>query len=276
MKNLSHGLASFGALLLLGGLGSDMAHAGGWTQAEGSYYAKAGYRLIPGGAGDTDLGFDATGEFVDTGDYADHAVQAYVEYGVDDHWTAILSATPLGFASYDDNSSLYGGPIRLGVRRAITTGALRTAAEVLIGGTPPLGAVDLASEADAIWQGAVPTLTASGALQLGYGFGKNWVTAELGYRWNSGLADAVMGGFQVGRQWERFVLDLHIPFSWALTELQAPVNYMGTGNTQYVGLGLGFAWWFNEHIGVMTGFESVVLARANAASVTLPIYFQFR
>ena len=169
-----------------------------------------------------------------------------------------------------------GAPTHVGIRRALTTGRLRTAAEVQLGGTLPLGARDLAPEPDVVWQPAVATASASGALQLGYGFGKNWVSAEVGYRWKSALADTVFGSLQVGRQGERVVVDVHVPFAWSLTRLEAPVNYMGTGDTQYIGLGIGVGWWLTDHVGIATGFEAVALARANAAGLTLPLYVQFR
>lgn len=59
-------------------------------------------------------------------------------------------------------------------------------------------------------------------------------------------------------------------------ELEQPYNMVGTGDTQYVGLGIGLGWWFNEHIGVATAVESVVFARANAAAPTIPLYLQVR
>jgi hypothetical protein len=250
------------------------ALAGGWTQPEGAYYVKAGYRAVAGIP--EDAGFDATGEVVPLRPYGDHALQVYGEYGLSDPWTVLLNATPLGFAAYDGARTVFAGPTSVGVRRALTQGAVRTAVEVQLGGTPPLGARDLAPAPDVVWQPAAGTAAASGALQLGYGFGKSWLSVEAGLQWRSHLSEVALARLQLGRQWEHLVLDLHLPVAWALSPLDRPVNYMGSTDTRYVGVGVGIGWWITERVGLATGFEGVLVAQANAASLTLPLHLQLR
>jgi hypothetical protein len=246
------------------------ALAGGWTQAQGDFYGKAGYRVVLGKSG-----FDAQGKHAELEPYQDHAAQLYGEVGATDHWTLLLSSSPLGYTRLGDQGSPYMGPSRLGVRRSLTTGVVKTALEVQGGYTPPVGDEDLSTDPSYRWQGSVPGGSVSGEAQLGYGWGRNWLSLGAGYRWNSSLSDAVIGGLQIGRQWDHLVLDLHMPVSWSL-ELQEPYNMMGTGDAQYVGLGIGLGWWFNEHVGLSTSLESVAFARANAAAPTIPLFLQVR
>lgn len=246
------------------------AVAGGWTQPEGALYAKAGYRAVMGTGG-----FGAGGDVVELDEsYLDQLVVVYGEYGLTDSWTLVVNAAPIGHARYGDQSTLYTGPDRVGVRRAITTGAMRTAVEVRYGFTPGLGAVNLAG-GDVDFTPGVPGHVVEGEVQLGYGWGPNWVTASVGGRGHTALSPAMLAGLQVGRQWEHLVLDLHLPATLVLGELNG-WNYMGTGDTNYVGMGVGIGWWFNDTIGLSTAFEAVAFAEANRAAPTIPLYIQVR
>jgi hypothetical protein len=249
----------------------NLAMAGAWTQPEGGVYAKAGYRAVMGNAG-----FGPGGEHVELGEkYVDQVFQVYGEYGINDSWTAVVSGSPLGHARLGDQSTLYTGTDRVGVRRAVTTGSVRTAVEVRYGFSPGLGATDLSTNPDWQFTPAVPGHLAEAEFQLGHGWGQNWVSAWVGGRASSVLSPAVLFGVQVGRQWEHLVLDLHLPSTMVLGDLDG-WNHFGTGDTNYVGMGIGIGWWFNESVGIATAFEAVTFAEANLSAPTIPLYVQYR
>ncbi len=244
------------------------AHAAGWTQPAGGWFVKAGYRAVPGAGARL-----ADGSFAETRPFVDHAAQVYAELGVTDAWTAVLTGAPLGYAVYDAQATLYTGPTLVGLRRALGTGAVRTAAELRIGGAPPVGAVDL-DPTEGLYQPTVAGGLIDGELQLGTSLGDGWLSLSAGVRGHTALHPAALGMAQVGRAWDHLVLDVHVPVHWSFAV--DTVNVTGAGDTQYVGLGLGLSWWFGERAGVQTGFDGGPVARANAAAPSLPLALLLR
>ena len=241
------------------------AWAAGWTQPVGGWYGKLGARGVYGRHG-----FDVDGSVVeDVGAYADTALQVYGELGVADGWTVVLSSAPLGYASFEGASTLYVGPTRTGVRRALTRGTVATAVEARLGFTPAIGAVDL-DPGDGVYQPTYGSYGGDLELQAGWGWGKGWLSGAAGYRYEAQLSDVVIGMVQVGRQWERFVLDVHVPVHLPLSPASVP-NWTGAGDSTYVGLGLGLSWSLGP-VAVGTGLDTGPVARSNAAAPSLPLF----
>lgn len=245
------------------------AWAAGWTQPVGGWYGKLGARGVYG-----QHGFDVDGSVVEgIGRYADTALQAYGEVGVAEGWTAVLSSAPLGHARFEGEDTLYVGPTRLGVRRRLGEGVVATAVEARFGFAPPVGAVDL-DPSEAVYQ---PTYASWGGdleLQAGWGWGAGWLSAAAGYRYEASLSDVVIGMVQLGRQWERLVLGVHVPVHLPLAPAAVP-NWAGAGDSTYVGLGLGLGWWLGRY-GVGAGLDTGPVARSNAAAPSFPVYVQAR
>ena len=99
------------ALVLL--LVAEVAHAGGWTQAEDGYYAKAWWRSVTGKRVYT-AGGGRSQKLPER--FGDQALNLYGEYGLRDDLTLVFSATPYGYASFDDASTSYVGPLVGGAR----------------------------------------------------------------------------------------------------------------------------------------------------------------
>jgi len=114
-------------------------------------------------------------------------------------------------------------------------------------------------------------------LQHGTSLGRSgWVTAGAGYRWLSApaLNSVVFGMAQIGRRWNSgFELEFHVPFQFSMGPIDE-LNLAGTGNTEYVGFGVGPGWWFAERVGVAAAVEGVGYAAANRGAPALSLAVQ--
>ncbi len=247
------------------------AHAGGWTQPSGEYYAKAWWRSLVGvGAFDTD------GEIVELPDtYLDQALNLYAEYGLAESLTLVAFANPYGYARYGDASTSYVGLLSGGLRYGVALGETRLAVEGHYGYAPDLGEEDLAPSAQEglahVYIPTVGTRRVEGELQLGHPLSFGWTAASVGYRWHSreGLDPALYGFAQLG--WNAspaVVLDLHLNVLEALGEIEI-VNVAGAGQTRYFGYGVGASWWLTDAFALNAGLEGVFYAASNAATPTV-------
>lgn len=251
------------------------ALAGAWTQPQGGAYVRAGYRAWRG-----DQAFTATGDFAPVGSFTDHALQYYAEVGLAPNWTLIARGAPIGYAKLPEGGGFYSAAERVGVRRQLVDRDLKLAAELYVGGTPPLGDRDMAEGAahGLVYQPSVPTALAAGELWLGRGFTHTWLTGGLGFYAQSSAAlhNAASASVQFG--WKAphgLVLDLHLSGYSALAPIET-TNFAGAGDTRYVGAGLGIAWWPTESLGISTGFEAAPYALSNAGALTLPLFVEWK
>ena len=218
------------------------AMAKAWTPEKGAGYAKVWMRTLVG-----DMAFAAGGTIEPAESYQDLSARHYVEVGLTDQWSAVTFGTPIGWAAYASESEVYVGPIAVGVRRGLLDGPLQLALEAHYGYAPPVGERDLAGgAANGAYVPTVSTHFADGEVQAGYGFDWGWTVASAGLRWHSRQElDPVITGFgQVGIHagWD-VSLDLHFSLYQPLGDVDT-TNIAGTGQTQYLGVGLGVSWWF--------------------------------
>lgn len=258
---------------------SGPAYAGGFTQSEGGYYVKAWSRSLIG-----TKAFDTTGELVELpASFSDHALNFYGEYGLTREVTLLMQATPFGYSKYDDVSTLYAGTLALGVRHALWTGSQPLALEVRAGGRPAVGDDALGSgtldTGPYVVRATLPTLFFDVELQAAAGFGPGlWVSAAAGARLFSrdGLSPALVSNLQFG--WSSsfgLVLDLH---AQAYFSVQRPdvIDVLGVGQTDYIGVGVGVAYWMTSGFGVTLGADTAPLARANAGTVPIQVGVQLK
>lgn len=261
------------------------AEAGGWTQPKGAHYLKVWSRTLAG-----DKGFFADGSVESIGaSYLDVAAGVYGEWGLSDAWTAVVSATPLGFSRLTD-ATIYSASSLVGVRRALLTGDLKLAAEARAGGTPPIGEVSLGygvgeetgldsgSAKQWYWQPVVATAQAEAELQAGYGLPWGWVTASAGGRWTSSaeLPESILATAGVGRSGERLTLSLNLSALQPLQPIEDAVNVSGAGATGYVGVEPGLSVRLTEHLSLAASAGGVLTAKANAATPSLNLGIEHR
>ncbi|MEL6182281.1 MAG: hypothetical protein AAFS10_25215 [Myxococcota bacterium] len=280
-------LIPMGAALLLLASPSG-AYAGGWTQPEGGFYLKAWSRFIAGEDGFLDNGETSALE----GSYSDISLNLYGEYGLAEGWTLVGFTTPLGFASGHhpegvdlDDSSAYIGNSWVGVRRAlIGEGRLRLAVEAHYGYAPAVGDEAVASGISDEGRPYVytPTVEAQrldGELQVGYSLPSNmWLVAHGGYRhlFSDVDLDPVVYGFgQYGWSGESLVLDVHANLVEPLGDVTV-TNVAGTGQTRYLGIGVGASYWLTPHFGANIGAEGAAYAESNAATLSLAVGVELR
>ncbi len=256
------------------------AHGGAWTPDQGDAYGKVNLRFLAGRAAYAD-----DGEVVETGAYRDTSLRAYYELGLSDLTTLVYSGTPIGRATYEGASAQYLGPNAVGLRRSLWDHALQVAVEGRVGWSEPFGQPDLATQSGSAltppgyaYEPSVGNHFLDLEISLGRGIKNGWVTGTIGGRTNTAdvMSNAVTGVVQAGWVFQgRFELDLHVP--WYLpTGPVDQVNFAGTGETSYVGVGLGFGWWFRESLGVAVAAEGVAMAQSNAATPSLTLGLQFR
>ena len=261
---------------LLGGvLGtSSVAHAGAWTQPEGEYYAKA-WALALVGAG----AFDADGDVVDVPDFQLFSLNYYAEYGLFDRWTILSGGRPVGYAAFDGDSTPYVGEVTLGVRRGFLDGPVRLGVEAQVGYQGLAGDENLAAPtASYTFTPAVASATAKIEGQLGVSIPNGWIALNAGIKGftSEDISPAIVGMFQVGYTIAQTVtLDLHAPIN-IHTGDKRPGNITGSGESDYIGLGLGASWWLTDHFAVNAGVDGVAFATSNLSTPALTLGVEFR
>jgi len=262
------------ALVLALVLATTQSAQAGWTQPQGSGYAKIWGHFI---AGERAFGLD--GNLIDSEPFSLIGSNLYAEFGITDTWTAVAQAKPYERATYGGANANVVGPIQLGIRSAVLTGPLKLAAEIRYGFAPPVGDRNLAAEDSAL--AFIPTFSthsASGEVQVGYGFSRYWVRASAGMRLFSlsGLDPAITSGFQFGASMPAgFVADLHLGLNQPLGEL-TQVNVAGAGQSAYLGVGVAVSWWFLPQWGVMVGADGAAFAKSNAGALVLLLGLEHR
>jgi hypothetical protein len=281
MARIGIGAATLGVVCAAGVSlgGGTPAHAAGWTQAEGGYYAKVWGRLIAGKGI-----FTSGGDVVQADDgYRDISSHVYGEYGLTPYLTLVAFGTPFGHASYAGGSGTgYVGSNGGGVRMGRPVGPLRLAMEVRYAYAPEVGdepvGVGIAEGEPFILQPTVSTHSFDGELQAGLALPFGWLATTLGVRTFSaeGLDPTVTGFAQLGWQInEHFVVDLHLNLYLPTGDVVV-TNGLGAGQSKYLGTGLAGTWWFMKEMGVHLGFEGVTFAESNAATPSLTLGLELR
>lgn len=267
---------------------STTALAGGWTQPDGGHYLKVWSRALVGGAGFFEDG--AVVPLSPETTYRDVNLNLYGEYGITDDWTVTVSAAPVGYAALSaegdlglglvapSGSNLYSGLMLVGARRALLTEAVRLAVEGRAGGTLPqdtaLGGGIIDGDTVWFWRSAVPTAQAELELQAGYGWGRSWVTAAVGGRYQSAaeLLPSMLGGVSVGRSGERVSLSFGVSTVQPLGPVE-DANISGAGQTRYIGVEPGVAVKLTERLSLVASVGGAPLAQANAATPAFNLGF---
>jgi hypothetical protein len=253
------------------------AEAGAWARPKGTGYAKIWDRSL--------IGKRAFIQGRETAElpsgYQDHQLGVYVEWGTTDDLTLVLSAVPFGVARYGGRTDPYIGGVVLAGRYQLARGPVAVSAELHAGGRPdqsdPTGLATVDGRAFII-SPVVGTLLAGGALHLGTAFGWGWLTGHAGARFHSSeaLEPALYAGAQLGwHAHRRLDLALHLNLWHALGDLE-PIQVLGTGQTRYLGFGLGLTWWMTERVGLHAGLDGVLYAAANAATPSLLLGIELR
>ena len=245
-----------------------VAQAGAWTQPEGAFYAKIWSTVLVGSSY-----FAADGAIVESEPYQDVSLLHYAEYGLTDRWTLTTTGRPIGLSRYGSSEvQPYVGALTLGIRRGFGSGPLRFGLEAQAGYQGLVGEMNLApAAAGFVYRPAVASASGRLEAQLGLGFSGGWAALNVGavYFAADELQPALVAMAQVGYQpLESLSVDLHVPVNLLLGDIERP-NITGTGETSYVGVGLGLSWWFAERVGLSATFDSAFFARANLATPAL-------
>ncbi len=255
-----------------------VAYAGGFTQHEGGYYVKVWDRTLFG-----DQAFDLNGDLVESAKFQDHQLNVYAEYGFSNDLTLVGFFTPFGYSKYDDRSTLYAGTFALGIRHALLDGRQPLALEVRAGGRPAIGDGALAEggfvTGPFVYRATLPTLFLDVELQAAASFGYGiWMSASAGARQHtrSGIGPALLGGLQLGMATSfGLVVDLHAQTYFSVQRPDV-IDVLGVGRTDYIGVGLGLAYWITDHIGVTLGVDSAPVSRSNAGAAPLQLGLQLK
>ena len=248
-------------------LAPNAALAGAWTQPRGNSYLKIYSKVLVGKSafisGRTTEALPSL--------YQDYQLSLYGEYGVTEDVTAVLEATPFGVAHYDGNTDPYVGGGIASLRDWLMSGPLAVAAQVHLGGRPSLGAPTGTATIDGHTYRITPvvgTLRGGGSVHVGRAFGRTWLTGHAGARFFSAealkpaLFAFLQGGWHI---YDALTAEFHVTFWHSLGDLE-PIEVLGTGQTRYLGYGLGVSWWLTPHVGLNAGIDGAVYAAANAAT----------
>jgi hypothetical protein len=253
------------------------AHAG-WTQPAGATYLKLWDQVLIGSRV-----FTTDGQQADLGArYQDHALKLYLEHGLDDGLTAVVRATPLGIASFGDDTRAYAGLVMVGLRVALARGELPLALELGYGYAPPLGdraiATGVVDGQSYRYQPTLEQHVGQAELQLGWSWEWLWIKAHGGAIFSSGsdLEPAFEGGLRAGmRTTFGLTADAGVVLHMAIREPQL-IDVTGVGNTRYLGLNLGAGYAITEGFGIRVDLGLAPYAVSNAATPSLGVGVELR
>ncbi|MCB9646886.1 MAG: hypothetical protein H6730_09875 [Deltaproteobacteria bacterium] len=266
-------LACIAFLTLLPGT----ALASAWTRAKGTGYAKIWDRSLIGKQ--AYIQGRETAALPST--YQDHQLGLYGEWGVTDDLTLVLNATPFGVARYAGNTDPYIGGLVLAGRYQLVRGPMMVAGELHAGGRPSKSedtGTAVVDGRELIINPVVGTLLGGAAVHVGTGFTWGWLTGHAGARFHSAeaLHPALYAGLQLGwHALKSLDLALHVNLWHALGAIE-PIQVLGSGQTRYLGFGLGLTWWMTQRVGLHAGLDGVAYAYANAATPSLLLGVELR
>lgn len=248
------------------------AYAGGWTQAAGDGYAKVWGSYLAG-----DAAYDADGDAVEVASFRLVRLHAYGEFGLRDDLTLVGSVQPLGSATLGDESVGFAGPAMVGLRQRFLSDGLQFAMEARIGGEPSTR--DLApADASYRFQPTEATGRFEYEAQVGHALPFGWITAAVGPRWHSSadLSHELFASAQLGfGPFAGFLFDIHLAANTTLSPLTSN-NVIGSGDTHYIGGGLGVSYWPIDTVGFHAGADGALFARTNLGVPPLQLGVEFR
>jgi len=264
--------------LALSAAAPSTAVAGAWTQPAGDHYAKTWARAIVGSNV-----FLPDGSVEPLGaDFIDVSLNLYLEYGLSDDVTVVVSGNPMGFAKVGDESAAYTGQFRFAGRYGLIRGPVRLAAELFYGVAPGIGQAPLFSGVikghPVTYIPSIANHAGGGELSLGWGHPWGWLAATGGVEFNGSdeLDHALYGFAQVGFSFGfGLYFDIHVTYRKNLGEIEV-ANVSGVGPTNYLGLGLGVGFWVTDDVGINLGFDTAPMAESNAGAPSLTLGIEFR
>lgn len=280
--------------ILLGILAAGPASAAGWTQPEGGHYARVVNRIVSGAKG-----YDRHGVSQRLfGTYDDWQLVAYGEYGLTDAVTLVAQLVPVGHASFEGEeiphsgpyqaAATYVGPLSVGARFGLPFGPVRLAVEGRYGYAPPIGDKPLIEDRFFPWTPEKEAFTYTpavshhrfdGELQVGVGLPWGfWLSGSGGARAIAGadIDPALIGFAQLGwtSPWG-LVVEAHFNALHPLGPIEAN-NIAGSGETRYIGRGIGLSWWLTDHVALTVGQDGGFGVRSNAAALSRIIGVELR
>lgn len=232
----------------------------------------------------TIIGRDAFVEGRDTvtlpAGYQDHQLSLYASHELYPRLRLIIDAVPVGVAAYDGETRAYFGGGTFGVAADLWRGPVILGAEIRVGGrpdAPELGRPTV-DGTEVVVTPVVGTFLGGAAGTLLWPVSWGWIAARAGVEAYGApeLSPAGFGSAQVGwRTGSPLELSAQVQL-WHATEVDPPVNVLGSGNTRYLGFNLDATWWFTGGLGVLAGVGGVVYATHNAATPSLRVGVQIR
>ncbi len=272
-----HHLGVLSLVLALPGAALALAPAGG-VQPAGQTYLKLWDRVLIGSRA-----YTTAGDAVDLGArYQDHALRLYLEHGLTERITAIVDATPLGIASFGDETTAYAGLVAIGLRLGLAEGPLPLALEVRYGYAPPLGDAPVAAGEVAgqayRYQPALERHVGAAELQLGWRLDWFWTRASAGTTFVAGadldpfFEAALRAGFvsAVGIAGDVGIV-LHAPF-----RDPEVIDVTGVGDTRFVGLVAGVSYALTDHVALRVDLGLTPYGESSAASPSLGVGVELR
>ncbi|MBK8011645.1 MAG: hypothetical protein IPK13_09850 [Deltaproteobacteria bacterium] len=259
-------------------LGSTSSADAAWTQARGRLYLKTWNRSIVGRAA-----YVRARDIQGTADvYQDHQLNIYGELGLTPDVTFVLQSVLVGFARYGGRSVGYFGGVRAGARFALADG-FPLALEVQLGAQPGaerLGMGKLSESGQSyVITPSIGTAVGSAQLQAGHSWvstkneGSTWIVAALGTTVfsNGALSPAFIGSAKLGHGFASGLsLDVHLPWYHSV-KVDPTVNVLGSGDTRYLGIGLGVSYRIVGALALNASADGVFYAWSNAATPSLSV-----
>lgn len=215
--------------------------------------------------------------------YQDHQLRMFGTYQIQDRWTLVASATPVGILTFGASELEYIGGAEVGFRWAALPQPFELSLSLSAGARPGSGRINVdqgesLSEPRTLLEPIVGSAIGAASILARYGFGWGWLLVSGGGKIfsNARLDPALEAFAQLGfAPSESFFIDIRSSGRYAFGSL-VPVNILGASQTRYVGLGLGLEWWTFPQFGLTAGADIGPFAESNAAALSFSLGAVFR
>lgn len=207
--------------------------------------------------------------------FQDHQLQVFGTFRLSEDWILVGQAVPVGVGVYGEDAQPYFGGLGAGIRRRLTGGPFSVWLEAELGARPssPTLFQGVVGSVPVRVKPVVGTFYGGGQLRVEAPFSWGWAAMSGGARGfsNPRLEPALLGFAQIGLVPTRgLALDLHLSGWYAFGDLE-PVDVLGSGQTRYLGLGVGAEWWAFSRAALTLGVDVGPIAQANAVSPSLSL-----